>query len=663
MASPPASAPLIGGHYAVDLARRLPQAGGGLPAYAVIDHADGRHDLMALQIRPLAPPRVGLLQALSLPVEGLLCPLAHGPAPGADGQGGFFIVCPAPPGPPAAADPRPWSEQELIAHLLLPAVQVLAALAARGQTHRAIRPDNVFLGGAPATGSAPSLGLPVMLGAAFAAPPAMLQPTLYEPPYSAMCHPAGRGPGSIADDVYALGVLMITLAQGRPPMAGLDDDTIIRRKLAFGSHAALTAEGRLPGTIADLLRGMLAEDPEHRPPPSLLLDPHTARTRRVAARPPRRAQRALEVGGQVASDARSLAYAMAAQPAAATLVLRGGALMTWLRRSLGDGALAARLEEVLRLRAADTGDETVADAMLAARAIALIDPLAPLCWQGTAFWPDGLGPLLAATLGGDGDLTQKLGRAIGAEATVGWGALRAERSDPVLLRLDARQHRALAQTRGPAGGLRRLAYQLNPLLACASTRLGGRVVARLADLLPALEIAAAAKPERLFDADIAAFAAAQADPGLQGLLSGPLSEDGPEALAAQLRLLARLQERTHPAPLPALTAWVAAKAGPLLDTWQNRTRRTARAEQLAKLAPAGRLGPLLALLDDPVALRNDSMAARAAGRQLATLDAEIARIESGAPARAQLAGRIGQEVAAGIGMMALAGALIAAALG
>ena len=119
----------------------------------------------------------------------------------------------------------------------------------------------------------------------------MAQPALFEPPYSAMCLPSGRGDGSIADDVYALGVLLLCLALGRAPLAQLDDSAILRRKLELGTYAALAGDERLPPIIGDLVRGMLAEDPEHRPTPTLLLDPASARGRRVAARPPRRAQR------------------------------------------------------------------------------------------------------------------------------------------------------------------------------------------------------------------------------------------------------------------------------------------------------------------------------------------------------------------------------------
>ena len=73
---------------------------------------------------------------------------------------------------------------------------------------------------------------------------------------------------------------------------------IIRRKLEMGTYAALAGDDRLPPIIGDLVRGMLAEDPEHRPTPTLLLDPASARGRRVAARPPRRAQQPDHHGGR-----------------------------------------------------------------------------------------------------------------------------------------------------------------------------------------------------------------------------------------------------------------------------------------------------------------------------------------------------------------------------
>ena len=59
--------------------------------------------------------------------------------------------------------------------------------------------------------------------------------------------------------------------------------------------------------------------------PTLLLDPASARGRRVAARPPRRAQRPITVAGGEVWDARSLAYALAVESEQGLNALRSNA--------------------------------------------------------------------------------------------------------------------------------------------------------------------------------------------------------------------------------------------------------------------------------------------------------------------------------------------------
>jgi eukaryotic-like serine/threonine-protein kinase len=327
-APPPPGVALIADRYAVESGRPLPQLG-SLAACAASDQTTGRTDLMAIRVQRHLPPRPRALQTLLAPIDGLLTPLAHGIAaaqPGSAEEAGY-VICLAPPGPSLQARPRPLSEAELLECVLRPAAQVLEQLQARGMTHRGIRLDNVFQ---------PRPGQPVVLGSAWAAPAAVGQSALFEPPYSAMCMPAGRGEGSIADDVYSLGVLLLCLGLGHAPLVQLDDGAIVRRKLEVGTYAALLGDERLPPVIGDLVRGMLAEDPEHRPPPSLLLDPASARSRRVTARPPRRAQRPLPMAGIELWDARSLGHAMAVEPEASVHALRSGLIVQWLRRGLGD---------------------------------------------------------------------------------------------------------------------------------------------------------------------------------------------------------------------------------------------------------------------------------------------------------------------------------------
>jgi hypothetical protein len=72
---------------------------------------------------------------------------------------------------------------------------------------------------------------------------------------------------------------------------------------------------------------------------------------------------------------------------------------------------------------------------------------------------------------------------------------------------------------------------------------------------------------------------------------------------------------------------------------------------------------MLQVLDDPAARSADAREAQEAAATLARIKAELAEISGGAQGRASAATRLGQEIAAGIGLAALAAALVVAALG
>ena len=658
---------MIAGQYTVDLTQPIPGAGGGMDAFAVKHRGDSRSGLMAVLSHPLALPRGTALNALaSTQVDHLLTPVAHGLDIGPGGMPGWFVICPLPPGPaiwPAGATTvRPWTEAELLMYLLRPAAIALAQLHASHLTHRAIRPDNIFR-------AAP--GETITLGNAWSAPPAAAQSAVFEPPYSAVCLPHGRGDGDIADDVYALGVTLLCLATGEVPMATLDAEAIVARKLERGSFAALVGNARLPPTIADLLTGMLAEDPEHRPTPAMLADPVAARARRVAARPPRRAQRSMDLGALSVWTARTLAHAIGRAPEQGARMLRLGVIDTWLRRQLGDSGLAVRLEEFTRQRGVD-GDNTdsQADMVLAARVVAILDPLAPLWWRGLALWPDGLGGVLVEA-GQPGAVNQPMLEAlhelVDLEMFAAWGKLRAERCDAGALRADAAVHRQVMRQRGWGGGLAALRYALNPMLPCASPLLAGQAVVRKTELLPALDAAAARPESRKFaplDPEIAAFLVARQEPTLQSDLAKlATARDPSAAVILQLRILAGLQERLHAPKLAHLAGWCAELALPAVQVWRSRTRREQASEALPQRASAGNLTAMLRLIDDPVLMAADARGAQAAAVAVQTIDAEMASLRADAPSRRAYAKRIGAELATAIAVTGLTASAVLLALG
>jgi hypothetical protein len=638
----PLSNTLIAGRFAVDPSQVLLDAGGGLPAYLARDRmaADGRR--VALAVSRDASPRARPLKILNELVDNLMVPLGHGVTPLLAGKGvGYFVICTPPPGPPVSAALAPWSEKMLIDLVLRPAARVLEHLHGLDLTHRAIRPNNVFQSGP---------NQPVTLGAAWAAPPAMHQPIVFESPCSAMCHPTGRGDGSIADDVYALGVLLLTLIAGRLPMANLDDAAIVRWKLDMGSFAALSRDIPVSGGFADLLRAMLAEDPDHRPLPGLLMDLVSTRGRRVAARPARRSQTPLMLNDVAVFDARTLAYGLFCDEKRAIQSLCNGLVTQWLRRSLGDAGLATQIEDLVRSRMADTKSGARSDSLLLLHTVSALNPHMPLCWRGLALWPDALASLLAEGITSNNALLATAEELLVADIAGSWSAMESRQALPADL---LQQQRYLLQSGGPSG-LLRLFYGSNPLLPCRLPTMATAWIASISDLMQFFEGAAATAGDNLIDLHLSAFVAARAERKFEMQVNGLAgSKDAASFRMGELVLLQDLQARYYPSPMPGLAKWVAAKLQPDLERWRNRPRREAMQVRLDVLAQQGFVSRLLELTEDTTARALDIGGAYRAANEIARIDAEVAVIDRNEAARFANAERFGQVIAGGIGLSAL----------
>jgi hypothetical protein len=393
-----------------------------------------------------------------------------------------------------------------------------------------------------------------------------------------------------------------------------------------------------------------------------LLNPEQARARRVAARPPRRAQQALKVGGQLAWTSRELAQALGAKPEYGHQLLKSNAVEMWLRRNLGDPQLGMAVEEVTHKHA---GQQAAEDGrhreMMVMLAVCAIDPLAPLCWRGLAVQPDGLG---SALVGAVPEAQSAMEEVVDTEAVVPYVEARERRPELVAARDEARENRRWLTSRGPAGGLRRLIYGMNPMLACQSPLLEGHCVVRIGDLLPALDAAAAKidKTRPPIDAHIAAFIVARGDSSLVGDLVAINNFAGPQERLLVLRLYGRMESRLKPGPLPGLAAWLLQSGFATLEDWRSHKTRARLEEKLKQAAAAGLIASMLQAVDDVEARRADLAGAQAAAKRVQLLEAALADIDKGAGRRAKATRNLGHEFATGAGLLGVMGAAISLAL-
>lgn len=533
----------------------------------------------------------------------------------------------------------PMSEDVLVRRVLRPLTNALRDVHGVGLTHRAVRPDNLFWrdgGGAEA-----------MLGEGWTGLPGADQPVLCETIGNGMALPAGRGGGRTPDDLYALGATLAVLLSGANPVAKLDDHALIAAKINLGSFAALAGNLRLSTPLAEVLRGLLADEAGERwTLDDLDLWFDGRRLSPKAPNLPTQAARPLNFGDVNYLTRQGLSHALVARwPQAIPFIAEAG-LGVWLKRSLGEEKRSGLVDAALS-GGAEAG-RSGADHQLA-RVLMILDPAAPIRLREVALQVDGLGALLADSLD-KGPLTQQIAQVVIQKLPAIWVDLQEDpRTEHGQVRKSLDMMNFFLGKTIPGFGLERCLYELNPNTPCRSPLIEADYVTKIGELLFYLDRAAGRSEPAvaLIDRHVAAFIGARlgnaADSDLTRL---GMAEQPADRCIALLRVLAMVQAATGLHELPGLGTWVGAQLKPLLESFHHRPFKEALAKEIGPLCYRGDFAGLVRVVENDSLRRRDETGFEAARKQYAILREEAEWIRGGGLTSAQRLATVAQQTAA-----------------
>lgn len=636
------------GNFRVFSNLRLPEFDmGHSKAYAADNLRRDEGSAFALVTDPVLPTRYDVLNFLNgVHMAGQIDLLDHEIAYWPPfGRKTMVLFYEKPPGGRFAVSngKQPTVDDHAIATVVLePLMNVLQAFGDKGISHRSIRASNLFY--------ADPMQERVIVGDCASGPPGYDQPLVYETTERMTADPAGRGEGSLTDDLYALGMTLVEVGIGHQPLQNLSDQEILELKLTKGSFQAIASCEKLPLILIEPVRGLLCDDPDERwgfAELNAWLDGR--RTKPVQANTEKRAARSQNLSGTDYYTVRSLAQGIATNWVSALAPLRDGSIEIWLRRGLGDNERAKALSEASRQLQWAGADKRSAEDVLVARAILILDPRGPLRFKGFSAMIDGLGGMLSYDVQ-HGRGPQRFSDLILRDVPSFWfGRQQGYSPDIVRLQQIYKNLRYYVQQQSTGYGYERCLYSLVRNQHCLSPLIEQEYVVDITQLLPALEKAAETESEDSWPVDrhIAAFIATRLEDDVDSqLLAMQNPSDEVEYSRAIISMLAIVQWRHGPDNLQNLSHWVARLMEPAVKVFHSKARRERVETEIPKLAKRGNLVELYNLINDEQERRKDQSEFVEAVTEYSEAESEVFDLESSGPARLELAEKVGQQAAA-----------------
>jgi hypothetical protein len=491
--------------------------------------------------------------------------------------------------------------ERLMNGILKPLVILMLELRDADLVHGGIRASNLFDGNAANYDQ-------IMLGESLSAPPTYHQPSIYMPIEKAMTPAYARGVSTFSDDVFALGVTLLTLMRKEDPLVSMREEDILRQRIENGTYGFFTSHQRNTGPLMELLRGLLHDDWQQRWTIEEVLawmdgkrlGPKKGRMSRA------KAVRAYEYENLKIIRPESFAYELQFNPKVAKDTIQSDAFETWVQRSLGNDRITTDFQDAKQSAHIHGKDNGYADRLLS-KTMNILYNDTPIIYKNLKVMPEGIG-YLAAYLFGSGENISSFEELIQFNMVGFWTKL-AEESEIDVQNIKQRFESAQVNSAqkklgfGPEGNL----YFLCPECPCLSPVFKNYYVKSPEDLLLALEdiCSKTHKTEGFIDRHISGFLMGRDRKVIERELLGLNSSDVLTSKQAILRIFANIQDRAKLKGLPHLTKALLLYISPLLERYHDRTKKEEIKKIAENIADNGNLSKLAALISDKKIKRSD----------------------------------------------------------
>lgn len=624
-------------------------------AYKVIDNEDPEQDYYGLVCDPKLHPRLSIVNTLNKLAKtnvNIIAPVAWSVMDWEDEvrQCPVLIMSAGRLVPFSFHDtPFVFTEELVVNVFMRHTIEILIKFEENGISHRAIRLDNLYYFN--------ELKRRLVLGECVATPPGLTQSKLYDTLDNALSVPLGKGGDSISDDIYALGVLVLCLLNGRDLGADMSEEEIVDRKMLYGTYDSLhNPKIRLSSTMENCLRKMVHDEREDRATTrELQMWLNGQNFRLESERPRKRSSKPFTINNQNFFTARDLARGMHANWDASTKIAMSEEFQDWLQNNLSETQITLNYSKAIQGFEQQTAEN---QHRLLARVILALHHGGPLRYRSFCASIDGVTRLISHFVHNT-EARQIFREMMGSGMLSFWFELHQGDEEQQSIK----NHKLMEQFKvyteelrkdSVIEGLNLLVYEFNPDLPCQSKRFERFFVYQPRHLLPTIESILENNNEdevdSLLDYQILCFLKARYSRSIAKEVRNYMITSVPEDVCvAEAEILSKLQTDFHQnQPFPHICRKLCTLLEPAVKRHHSRKIRRAIRQEIQREAEKGHIRYIIQIVSDKNMIENDKVNFNLARAEYASLLQEISIVDFNLKNLPEMVSKIGGDISASV---------------